>query len=81
MIEELKEREEKLSFEGGIQQALFNKEHQSNDELQGSLKYLLEQRLSMPLQHRWLAKLLGYDYEIVFKNGNENGVADALSRV
>ncbi|PKI53798.1 hypothetical protein CRG98_025804 [Punica granatum] len=32
-----------------------------------SLKYLLEQRLNTPLQHTWLAKLLGYDYEISYK--------------
>ncbi|GKE02356.1 hypothetical protein Tco_1390339, partial [Tanacetum coccineum] len=26
-------------------------------------------------------KLLGYDYEIIYKKGNENVVADALSKV
>nr|GEY53656.1 reverse transcriptase [Tanacetum cinerariifolium] len=29
----------------------------------------------------WLPKLLGYDYEIVYKNGSENVVADALLRM
>jgi hypothetical protein len=29
----------------------------------------------------WLAKLLGFDYEIEFKKGKDNVVADALSRV
>ncbi|GJT70406.1 transposon ty3-I gag-pol polyprotein [Tanacetum coccineum] len=45
-----------------------------------SLKYLMEQRLSTPFQIKWLPKLLGYDYEIVYKKGNENIVVDALSR-
>nr|GEW56293.1 hypothetical protein [Tanacetum cinerariifolium] len=29
----------------------------------------------------WLSKLLGHDYEIVYKKGSENIVADALSKV
>ena len=45
-----------------------------------SLKYLLNQRLTTPFQAKWLPKLLGYDYEIVYKKGSENIVADALSR-
>lgn len=46
-----------------------------------SLKYLLEQRLSTIFQQKWLAKLMGLDYEICYKKGKENIVADALSRV
>ncbi|GKV13501.1 hypothetical protein SLEP1_g24501 [Rubroshorea leprosula] len=46
-----------------------------------SLKYLLEQRISTPLQQAWLAKLMGYDFSISYKKGKENVVADALSRV
>ncbi len=45
-----------------------------------SLKYFLEQRLSSPQQNKWLAKMLGYDYEIIYKKGKDNRVVDALSR-
>ncbi|KAM0053973.1 putative nucleotidyltransferase, Ribonuclease H [Helianthus debilis subsp. tardiflorus] len=48
---------------------------------QKSLKHLLEQKITTPLQHTWLSKLMGYDYHIVYKKGVENNVADALSRV
>lgn len=48
---------------------------------QRSLTYLLEQRLNTPRQQKWLPKLLDFDYEIQYKQGKENLVADALSRV
>ena len=47
---------------------------------QKSLKYLLEQRITTPDQQKWVAKLLGYDYEIQYRPGRENTAADALSR-
>lgn len=46
-----------------------------------SLKYLLELRISTPSQMKWLAKLMGFDYEILYKKRRENKVSDALSRV
>ena len=48
---------------------------------QKSLKFLLNQTISINAQQRWLMKLLGYDYEIEYKRGRENSAADALSRV
>lgn len=48
---------------------------------QRSLKHLLEQKVTTPLQHTWLFKLMGYDYEIMYKKDKENVAADALSRV
>nr|GEU97977.1 hypothetical protein [Tanacetum cinerariifolium] len=46
-----------------------------------SLKYLLNQKLTTAVQFKWLPKLLGYDYEIVYKKRSENVAADALSRM
>jgi hypothetical protein len=43
-----------------------------------SLKYFLEQRISSPEQQKWVTKLFGYDYEIIYKNDKDNVVADAL---
>jgi hypothetical protein len=45
-----------------------------------SLKYFLEQRISSPQQKKWVTKLFGYDYEIIYKKGKDNVVVDALSR-
>lgn len=45
------------------------------------LKYLIEQKLSTPSQYIGLAKLMAYDYEIQYKQGKLNVVADALSRI
>jgi hypothetical protein len=39
----------------------------------------LEQRISSPDQQKWVTKLFGYDYEIIYKKGKENVVVDALS--
>ncbi|XP_026443844.1 uncharacterized protein LOC113343997 [Papaver somniferum] len=40
-----------------------------------------KQRAHSMLQQKWLAKLLGYDYELKYKKGAENKVKDALSKV
>nr|GFC42196.1 hypothetical protein [Tanacetum cinerariifolium] len=42
---------------------------------------LLEQRITTLAQMKWLPKLMGFNYEIVYKKGIENEPADALSRV
>lgn len=47
---------------------------------QQALRHLLDQKSMNPTQQRWLTKLLGLHYEIQFKSGVENKVADALSR-
>lgn len=45
---------------------------------QKSLKYLLDQKVSTPLQQKWLAKFMAFDYEIVYKQGTLNSAADAF---
>jgi hypothetical protein len=45
-----------------------------------SLKYFLEQCISSQEQQKWVTKLFGYDYEIIYKKGKDNVVADALSQ-
>ena len=47
---------------------------------QKSLKFLVDQRMAGEAQQKWIAKLLGFDFEIKYKLGRENKVADALSR-
>lgn len=48
---------------------------------QHSVKHLLTQVIQTPEQHKWVTKLLGYDFELHYKPRTENRVADALSRV
>jgi len=45
-----------------------------------SLKYFLEKILSYEEQQKWVTKMLGYDFEIIYKKWKQNVVADALSR-
>jgi hypothetical protein len=44
-----------------------------------SLKFLLDQRLSIVPQHQWLNKLFGFDFTVAYRPGRLNSVADALS--
>jgi len=41
----------------------------------------MTQAVQTPEQHRYLSRLLGYDYSIRYRSGQTNVVADALSRV
>lgn len=45
-----------------------------------SLKHLLQQQITTPAQQNWVAKLMGYEFEIEYKPGSLNRAADALSR-
>ena len=45
-----------------------------------SLKHFSDQILSSEEQQKWVTKMLGYDFEIIYKKGNLNVVANALSR-
>nr|GEX96232.1 hypothetical protein [Tanacetum cinerariifolium] len=47
---------------------------------QKSLEYLLEQRTVVGEHQQWVSKLSGYEFEIQYRPGKENGAADALSR-
>lgn len=47
---------------------------------QQRLRNLLLQTIQTPEQQKWLTKLLVFDYEIHYKPGASNRVADALSR-
>ncbi|GMJ13949.1 hypothetical protein HRI_005064100 [Hibiscus trionum] len=45
-----------------------------------SLKFLAENQAVTTTQQKWVVKMLGYDYEVVYRKGSSNIVADVLSR-
>lgn len=47
---------------------------------QQPLKHLLEQRVATPEQQKFVAKLMGFEFENLYRPGKQNAVADALSR-
>ena len=47
---------------------------------QQSLRSLTNQTIQTPEQQKWLTKLVGFDFHIVYRPGKQNAAADALSR-
>ncbi|KAL4285207.1 hypothetical protein GQ457_16G013510 [Hibiscus cannabinus] len=45
-----------------------------------SLRFLAENQAVTPSQQKWVMKMMGYDYEVCYKKGINNVVADGLSR-
>jgi len=43
-----------------------------------SLKYFMEQHVATPEQQKGVAKLLGYNYEILYRSRRENSAVNAL---
>lgn len=48
---------------------------------QWSLRFIREQREIGADYQKWILKLMGYDFDIVYNPGASNRVADALSRI
>ena len=43
-----------------------------------SLKYFLEQKLYSKEKKKWVTNMLGYDFEIIYRKGKQNVVANAF---
>lgn len=37
--------------------------------------------MGTPFQHKWITKLIGYDFTVEYKKGVDNRVVDELSRM
>lgn len=48
---------------------------------QQSLKFITDQKITEGVQHKLMMKLLEFNFQIQYKKGIANKVADALSRV
>ena len=46
-----------------------------------NLSFLLNQKTNTLAQQLWVIKMMGYDFELIFRKGINNQVADALSRL
>ena len=46
-----------------------------------NLKFMLDQRISNPMQQKWLSKLIDYDFEVHHRCGKEITTTDVLSRM
>ena len=40
---------------------------------------MFEQKIVIPRQQKFLVKLMGYEYDIVYRLGKDNKIVDALS--
>ncbi|GJV32190.1 retrotransposon-related protein [Tanacetum coccineum] len=45
------------------------------------LKYLMDQRFTTPAHMKWLPKVMGFDFEVIYKKGSENVARNALSKL
>lgn len=49
--------------------------------IQQALKWLLDQKVGIPFQQRWISKLMGFNFTVEYKRGATNIATDTLSRL